>query len=153
MTKRILTYGTFDMFHIGHLNLLKRLKEKGDYLVVAVSTDEFNKKKNKHSIIPFEQRKEIVEAIKYVDLVIPENTWEQKKEDIKKYNIDLLIMGDDWKGKFDYLKEYCNVEYIPRTKDISTTKIKKVLSSFDKETILNLKKLFDIVESLKKDFE
>ncbi len=123
--KRVITYGTFDLFHVGHLNLLKRAKELGDYLVVAISTDEFNKLKGKQSVISFKDRKEIVSAIKYVDLVIEEKNWDQKIEDIKKHNIDVFVIGDDWFGKFDFLKEYCEVVYLPRTKDVSTTDFKK----------------------------
>lgn len=125
--KKVITYGTFDLFHIGHLNILKRAKELGDYLVVAVSTDEFNHIKGKKCAIPDNERMAIVEAIKYVDEVIPENSWDQKPKDIKEHNIDVFVMGDDWKGKFDDLKQYCEVVYLPRTDGISTTKIKKDL--------------------------
>lgn len=122
--KRVITYGTFDLLHNGHINLLRRAKEYGDYLIVAISTDEFNAIKGKKAYYSFEQRKAILEAIRYVDLVIPENTWEQKVEDVKKYDVDVFVMGDDWKGKFDFLKEHCEVIYLPRTVGISTTKIK-----------------------------
>ncbi|WP_162150782.1 glycerol-3-phosphate cytidylyltransferase [Acholeplasma equifetale] len=122
--KKILTYGTFDLLHIGHINILKRAKAIGDYLIVGVSTDQFNAIKGKKSVYSYEDRKQIVEAIKYVDLVIPENNWEQKIDDIKKYGIDIFVMGDDWRGKFDYLKEYCEVVYLPRTSNISTTEVK-----------------------------
>ncbi|ONK21039.1 glycerol-3-phosphate cytidylyltransferase [Bacillus sp. VT-16-64] len=125
--KKIITYGTFDLLHIGHINILHRAKEYGDYLIVAISTDEFNALKQKKAYYTFEQRKAIIEAIRYVDQVIPEHSWEQKVEDIKKYGIDVFIMGDDWKGKFDFLLEYCNVVYLPRTVGISTTKIKNDL--------------------------
>lgn len=125
--KKVITYGTFDLFHIGHLNILKRAKKLGDYLVVAVSTDEFNHIKGKKCAIPDNERMAIVEAIKYVDEVIPENSWDQKPKDIKEHNIDVFVMGDDWKGKFDDLKQYCEVVYLPRTDGISTTKIKKDL--------------------------
>ncbi|MBM7714945.1 glycerol-3-phosphate cytidylyltransferase [Siminovitchia sp. FSL H7-0308] len=125
--KKIITYGTFDLLHIGHINILHRAKEYGDYLIVAISTDEFNALKQKKAYYTFEQRKAIMEAIRYVDQVIPEHSWEQKVEDIKKYGIDVFIMGDDWKGKFDFLLEYCNVVYLPRTVGISTTKIKNDL--------------------------
>jgi glycerol-3-phosphate cytidylyltransferase len=125
--KKILTYGTFDLLHYGHINLLKRAKEMGDYLIVGLSTDEFNAIKDKKSYYSFEQRKMILEAIRYVDKVIPENTWDQKIEDVKKYDIDVFVMGDDWKGKFDFLKDYCEVVYLPRTVGISTTKVKKEL--------------------------
>ncbi len=130
--KRVITYGTFDMLHYGHINLLRRAKELGDYLVVAVSTDEFNKNsKNKYCYFSYEERKKMVEAIRYVDLVIPEENWDQKREDIKKYQIDTFVMGDDWKGKFDFLEDICKVVYLPRTPDISTTKIKSDLNSED----------------------
>lgn len=122
--KKIITYGTFDLLHIGHINLLKRAKEFGDYLIVAISTDNFNTLKGKEAYYNFEQRKAILEAIKYVDEVIPEYTWGQKVEDVQKHNIDVFIMGDDWKGKFDYLNKYCEVIYLPRTIGISTTKTK-----------------------------
>lgn len=122
--KKVITYGTFDLFHIGHLNILKRAKELGDYLVVAVSTDEFNSIKGKKCIIPDYERMAIVEAIKYVDEVIPEKSWDQKINDVIKHEIDVFVMGDDWKGKFDFLKEYCEVVYLPRTPYISSTEIK-----------------------------
>jgi glycerol-3-phosphate cytidylyltransferase len=128
--KIVLTYGTFDMFHIGHLNLLNRLKRLGDKLIVAVSTDEFNSIKGKKTLIPFEQRALIVQNIKFVDMVISEKNWEQKIDDIKKYNVDIFAMGDDWKGKFDFLKDYCEVIYLPRTQNISTTELKKELNKY-----------------------
>ena len=128
--KIVLTYGTFDMFHIGHLNLLNRLKSLGDKLIVAVSTDEFNSIKGKKTLIPFEQRALIVQNIKCVDMVISEKNWEQKIDDIKKYNVDIFAMGDDWKGKFDFLKDYCEVIYLPRTQNISTTELKKELNKY-----------------------
>jgi len=126
--KRILTYGTFDLLHYGHINLVRRAKDLGDYLIVGISTDEFNALKGKESYFKFEERKMLLESIRYVDLVISENTWEQKVEDIIKYEIDVFVMGDDWEGKFDFLKEYCEVVYLPRTEDISTTQIKSELS-------------------------
>ncbi|MEG2597084.1 MAG: glycerol-3-phosphate cytidylyltransferase [Oscillospiraceae bacterium] len=129
--KKVITYGTFDLLHYGHINLLKRAKEKGDYLIVALSTDEFNRGKGKECYFPFEKRKALLESIRYVDLVIPEVCWEQKKEDIKEFKVDIFVMGDDWKGKFDFLREYCEVDYLPRTPEISTTKIKNDL--FTKE--------------------
>ena len=125
---KIITYGTFDMFHVGHLRLLKRLKELGDSLIVAISTDEFNEIKGKKSLIPYEHRCEIVENIKYVDKVIPESSWDQKIRDVKKYGINIFAMGDDWAGKFDYLEEYCKVVYLPRTENISTTYIKTLIN-------------------------
>ena len=155
MSKRVITYGTFDMFHIGHLRLLQRLKalSNGGELIVGVSTDEFNKQKGKKVMIPYEQRAEIVANIKGVNKVIAERSWEQKIEDIKKYNIDIFAIGEDWKGKFDYLKEYCEVIYLPRTKDISTTQLKKSLTNFlsiPKEDII---KAFEVIEIIKKDLE
>lgn len=125
--KRVITYGTFDVLHYGHINLLKRAKSLGDYLVVALSSDEFNKLKNKESFYTYEQRKTLLEACRYVDLVIPEENWEQKISDVQKYQIDLFVMGDDWKGKFDFLKEYCEVQYLTRTPDVSSTNTKKHL--------------------------
>jgi len=121
----VITYGTFDLFHYGHLKILERAKQLGDYLIVAVSTDEFNRVKNKECAYPFEHRARIVEAIKYVDKVIPEENWEQKESDIKKYNVDIFVMGDDWKGRFDDLEKVCKVIYLPRTPDISSTHIKQ----------------------------
>ncbi|MCR2821415.1 glycerol-3-phosphate cytidylyltransferase [Lederbergia panacisoli] len=126
--KKIITYGTFDLLHTGHINILRRAKEYGDYLVVAVSTDEFNAIKGKEAYYSYEQRKAILEAIRYVDEVIPEQNWDQKVDDVKKHNIDVFVMGDDWEGKFDYLKKYCDVIYFPRTVGISTTKIKDDLN-------------------------
>ena len=126
--KRIITYGTFDLLHYGHINLLRRAKALGDYLIVALSTDEFNMiEKSKKSYFSYEVRKQLLEAIRYVDLVIPENNWKQKKQDIKEYHIDTFVMGDDWEGKFDYLKEYCDVIYLPRTPEVSSTKTKNYL--------------------------
>ncbi len=127
--KRVLTYGTYDLLHYGHIRLLKRAKELGDYLIVALSTDEFNAIKGKKAYHNYETRKKMLEAIRYVDLVIPENNWDQKIDDVKKYYVDVTVMGDDWKGndKFEELKEYCDVIYLPRTEGVSTTKIKKEL--------------------------
>lgn len=125
--KKIITYGTFDLLHWGHVRLLERAKSLGDYLIVATSTDEFNAIKHKEAYHSFEHRKYILEAICYVDKVIPESTWDQKINDIKKYDIDTFVMGDDWKGQFDFLKEYCEVIYLPRTNGISTTQIKRDL--------------------------
>lgn len=128
--KTVITYGTFDLFHVGHLNLLRRAKELGDYLIVAVSSDRFNwEEKQKKCEIPDKDRMAIVEAIKYVDKVISEDSWEQKIEDVKKYNVDVFVMGDDWKGKFDFLKDYCEVVYLPRTEGISSTQLKEDLKS------------------------
>ncbi len=127
--KRVLTYGTYDLLHYGHINLLKRAKELGDYLIVGLSTDEFNEIKGKKAYHNYETRKLMLEAIRYVDLVIPEENWSQKIDDIKKYQVDLLVMGDDWSDseKFTSLKEYCEIRFLPRTKGISTSKIKREL--------------------------
>lgn len=122
--KRVLTYGTFDLLHIGHINILRRAKNLGDYLIVGLSTDEFNSLKNKRSYYSYEERKLLLESIKYVDLVIPECSWEQKMDDVLNRDIDLLVMGDDWRGRFDHLRAYCNVIYLPRTVGISTSMIK-----------------------------
>ena len=126
--KKVITYGTFDLIHTGHINILRRAKEMGDYLVVAISTDEFNTMKHKQAYYSFEQRKQILEAIRYVDEVIPENTWDQKVQDVKAHDIDIFVMGHDWEGEFDFLKEYCEVIYLPRTEGVSTTKTKQDLS-------------------------
>ena len=125
--KKVITYGTFDLLHWGHVNLLKRAKQLGDHLTVAISSDEFNAIKNKKSYHSFENRKMILESIRYVDEVIPENDWAQKITDVVDNDIDIFVMGDDWKGEFDFLKDYCEVVYLPRTIGISTTKIKKDL--------------------------
>lgn len=123
--KKVITYGTFDLLHYGHVNLLERAKALGDYLIVVLSTDEFNwNEKSKKCYFSYNERKRLLEAIRYVDLVIPETSWEQKVEDIKEFKVDTFVMGDDWKGKFDYLSEYCEVVYLPRTPEISTTQIK-----------------------------
>lgn len=127
--KKVITYGTFDILHGGHISLLKRAREMGDYLVVGISTDKFNTLKEKQAYYSFDQRKAILEAVKYVDKVIPEDSWEQKADDIKEYDIDLLVMGDNWTGVFDDLKSECDVTYIPRTPNISSTKIKEDLLS------------------------
>lgn len=120
MTK-VLTYGTYDILHYGHINLLKRAKDLGDYLVVGLSTDGFNQKKHKQSYFSYDERNSILGAIKYVDKIIPETCWEQKIYDVKRLNVDIFVMGNDWEGEFDFLKEYCKVIYLPRTQDISST--------------------------------
>ena len=125
--KRVMTYGTFDLLHYGHINILKRAKSLGDYLIVGLSSDEFNELKGKKSVMSYEERKEILENIRYVDKVIKESNWEQKVDDVIKYNIDVFVIGDDWEGKFDFLKEYCEVVYLPRTKSISTTLLKEII--------------------------
>ena len=126
--KRVITYGTFDLLHYGHINLLQRAKSYGDYLIVVLSTDEFNwQEKKKKCYFSYEQRKKLLEAIRYVDLVIPEENWEQKIQDVCTYHVDTFVMGDDWNGKFDFLRDYCELIYLPRTPEISTTQIKTEL--------------------------
>ena len=126
---RVITYGTFDLLHYGHINLLRRAKKLGDYLIVALSTDEFNMNcKHKKSYFSYAERKLMLESIRYVDLIIPEETWEQKVTDVAKYAVDIFVIGDDWTGKFDFLKaQGCEVVYLPRTPEISTTNIKNDL--------------------------
>ena len=124
--RRVITYGTFDVLHYGHINLLKRAKSLGDYLIVACSTDEFNKIKGKKALYPFEERKKMLESLRFVDLVIPEENWEQKASDIRNFFVDIFVMGDDWSGKFDFLKEEgIEVVYLPRTPEISSTQIRR----------------------------
>ena len=124
--KKVITYGTYDLLHYGHINLLRRARALGDYLIVALSTDEFNQKqKQKKCYFSYEQRKQLLEAIRYVDLVIPEENWEQKVSDVREFRVDTFVMGSDWEGKFDFLKPYCDVVYLPRTPEISTTQIKE----------------------------
>ena len=125
--KKVITYGTFDMLHYGHINLLRRARALGDYLIVALSSDSFNAIKNKQSFFNNENRRKMLEAIRYVDLIIPENDWEQKREDIIKHNVNIFVMGNDWEGKFDFLKDICEVVYLERTPEISTTRIKNHL--------------------------
>ena len=135
--RRVITYGTFDMLHYGHINLLKRAKELGDYLIVALSTDEFNwHEKQKKTYFSYEKRNQLLEAIRYVDLVIPETSWDQKITDVSLYQVDTFVMGDDWQGKFDFIQEQtdANVVYLPRTPEISTTQIKQDLNTKDLAT-------------------
>lgn len=140
--KRVITYGTFDLLHYGHINLLRRAKEQGDYLIVALSTDEFNwREKQKRCYFSYEERKLLVEAVRYVDLVIPEENWEQKITDVKEYRVDTFVMGDDWTGRFDFLKsEGVEVIYMRRTPEISSTRIKGDLSSPESRGNLESKK-------------
>lgn len=128
--KTVLTYGTFDLFHIGHLNLLKRARELGDKLIVAVSTDEFNATKGKTTLMPFEHRVELVRSVRFVDEVIAESNWEQKISDVQKHKVDVFVMGSDWQGKFDFLTPYCEVVYLPRTDNVSSTELKKAIQVF-----------------------
>lgn len=130
--KKVITYGTYDLLHVGHINLLRRAKELGDYLIVVLSSDEFNAIKHKMAYHSYEDRKIILEAIRYVDEVLPEYNWEQKIKDVVDNQVDIFVMGDDWKGQFDFLKEYCEVVYLSRTEGISTTKIKQDLNKGQK---------------------
>lgn len=125
--KKVITYGTFDLLHRGHINLLKRARAMGDFLVVGLSSDGFNALKSKQAFYSYEERKLVLEAIRYVDLVIPEDSWEQKERDVAEHEIDVFVIGDDWKGKFDHLKDQCEVVYLSRTDGISTTQIKAEL--------------------------
>lgn len=131
--RRVITYGTFDLLHYGHINLLQRAKALGDYLIVGLSTDEFNwNEKHKKCYFTYEERKKMVEALRAVDLVIPEENWEQKRTDVHEFRVDVFVIGDDWKGKFDFLKEEgVEVVYLPRTPEISTTTIKNDLHGAD----------------------
>lgn len=141
MKKVVITYGTFDMFHIGHLNLLKRLSELGDELLVGVSTDDFNALKNKRSFIPFESRLKIVSELRCVTHAFPEENWGQKEADIKKYNVSIFGMGSDWSGKFDHLQPFCKVVYLDRTEGVSSTELKRSVAAFQQE------KLKDVIEA------
>ncbi|OEE83852.1 glycerol-3-phosphate cytidylyltransferase [Enterovibrio norvegicus FF-162] len=148
--KTVITYGTFDLFHVGHIRLLNRLSELGDRLVVGISSDEFNELKGKKSFFSYEERAEIVSACRYVDEVFPEHNWEQKLSDIRQYNAKIFAMGDDWEGKFDFLSDYCEVVYLPRTEDVSTTKIKKTLSKLKKNELEKIESsLHDVIEIVK----
>jgi glycerol-3-phosphate cytidylyltransferase len=151
VSKTVITYGTYDMFHVGHLKLFRRLKELGDRLIVGVSTDEFNALKGKRTLIPYEQRAEIIASIRCVDLVIPEMSWEQKVDDIKKYNCDVFGIGNDWQGKFDFLKDHCEVVYLERTEGISTTELKRSLNRFLSVSKDDISFAFSIIEQLKND--
>ncbi len=142
--KTIITYGTFDLFHIGHVRILQRLRAMGDRLIVGISSDEFNALKGKKSFFSYAERAEIVASSKYVDFVFPEHNWDQKREDILKYNAQVLGMGNDWEGKFDHLSDICEVVYLGRTEDISTTEIKRSLSLVSKEQLDELEKSFNL---------
>lgn len=127
--KTVITYGTFDVLHVGHVNLLRRAKEFGDRLVVGLSSDEFNRGKHKSALLNYENRRAVLEAIRYVDEVFSEECWEQKVEDVKRFGADVFVIGDDWRGSFDFLKQHCRVIYLERTPDISTTQIKDSFGS------------------------
>ncbi|MBU3002094.1 adenylyltransferase/cytidyltransferase family protein [Paraglaciecola arctica] len=151
--KIVMTYGTFDLFHIGHLNLLERLAELGDKLIVGVSTDEFNQEKGKQCLYSYQERARIVGALKCVDKVIPENNWQQKQQDIIEHKVDLFGMGNDWQGKFDNLQDLCEVIYLSRTPTISTTQLKLSLAKIDPQTIQKMKQGLDSVLDIVKALE
>lgn len=151
--KTILTYGTFDLFHVGHLHLLTRLRALGDRLVVGVSTDEFNAVKGKKTVIRFEDRLAIVGALKCVDVAFAEENWEQKVDDIRRYRVDAFGMGSDWEGRFDELREHCEVVYLPRTEAVSSTELKRVLKILDREHIRDLKHALDLIASIIERFD
>jgi glycerol-3-phosphate cytidylyltransferase len=144
----VITYGTFDLFHIGHVNLLRRLRELGDRLVVGCSTDEFNALKGKQSAMPYEHRAGILRSLRYVDDVFPENSWEQKRADIAREGAKVFAMGDDWVGKFDDLVDVCDVVYLPRTREVSTTGIRQVLHGLQQERVMELKRAAEHVLAL-----
>lgn len=150
--KVVLTYGTFDVFHVGHLRVLERLKGLGDHLIVGVSTDEFNAEKNKKSLLSYEDRAAVVSAIRCVDQVIPENHWDQKIEDVKKYKVDVFGMGDDWEGKFDFLKPYCEVVYLKRTMGISSTKVRNIVQNLSLDHIKKIEESAREVANILKTF-
>ncbi len=152
-SKTVITYGTFDLFHVGHLKMLQRLEAMGDRLIVAVSTDEFNQLKGKTSVYSFDERSQIVEALSCVDLVIPEQNWKQKEQDIKQHQVDIFGIGEDWKGKFDHLSDFCSVVYLERTPSISTTAVKQALSNLDSDKIQQIKAGLDSVLSIVKAIE
>jgi glycerol-3-phosphate cytidylyltransferase len=146
--KKIITYGTFDLLHVGHVRLLERIAALGDHLTVGVSTDEFNERKKKRAVYSFEERAEIVRSIRFVNDVIPENNWEQKREDIQRLNIDAFAIGHDWTGKFDELKDLCEVVYLPRTDGISTTSIKETLSQISPQTIKDVQTALELLKGV-----
>jgi glycerol-3-phosphate cytidylyltransferase len=144
----VLTYGTFDLFHIGHLNLINRLAAMGDRLIIAVSTDEFNAGKGKTSVVSYEDRARIISSIKGVDLVIPETSWEQKAQDIQEHGVDIFAIGEDWAGKFDHLEDLCEVVYLPRTEGISSTEIKQMLRVLDPQHITEMQDALSVMSRL-----
>ncbi|KAF1017379.1 MAG: Glycerol-3-phosphate cytidylyltransferase [Stenotrophomonas maltophilia] len=151
--RTVLTYGTFYLFHVGHLNLLRRMRALRDRLVVGVSTDEFNERKGKKTVVPFRDRLAIVESIKYVDIAIAEDDWDQKLSDIQAHGVTIFGMGDDWVGKFDHLAPACEVVYLSRTSDISSTEFKRLLSILDAEHVGELKKALDLISTIVDRFE
>jgi glycerol-3-phosphate cytidylyltransferase len=153
MKKTVLTYGTFDLFHIGHLNLLQRLRALGDELIVGVSTDDFNALKGKKTIVSFHDRIEIVRALKCVDHAIPEENWEQKVNDIRQYGVSVFGMGHDWEGRFDELRAHCEVVYLPRTEGISSTQLKQTLKVLDHSHVKELQQALDLISSIVERFD
>ncbi|HET7268802.1 MAG TPA: adenylyltransferase/cytidyltransferase family protein [Oleiagrimonas sp.] len=153
MSTVVLTYGTFDLFHVGHLNLLQRLRDMGDRLVVGVSTDEFNALKGKRTIIRHEDRLRIVQGLKCVDLAIAEHHWEQKADDIRKHDVDIFGIGEDWKGHFDELENLCKVVYLPRTQGISSTQLKQAMSALDKVHLDELKQALGTLSAIVERFD
>jgi glycerol-3-phosphate cytidylyltransferase len=151
--KTVLTYGTFDLFHIGHLRLLQRLRALGDRLIVGVSTDEFNQLKGKRTVVPFKDRIEIVRGIRFVDDVFPEQTWEQKTADVIAREVSVFGMGDDWLGKFDDMKQHCEVVYLPRTEDVSSSEMKRLLNILDQSHVTDLKMALDLIASIVDKFK
>lgn len=153
MPRTVLTYGTFDLFHVGHLRLLERLAQLGDRLVVGVSSDEFNLTKGKRTIVPYDNRIEIVRSIRCVDLAFPEESWDQKLHDIREHQVAVFGMGDDWTGKFDFLRDHCEVVYLPRTAAVSSTEFKRLLSVLNREHVADLKQALDLLSSIVTTFE
>ncbi|AUN95518.1 adenylyltransferase/cytidyltransferase family protein [Pseudazoarcus pumilus] len=151
--KTVLTYGTFDLFHIGHLRLLERLRGLGERLVVGVSTDEFNREKGKTTVLPFSDRIEIVRALRCVDLAIPETCWEQKVADIREHGVSVFGMGNDWEGRFDDLRTHCEVIYLPRTEGVSSTHIRNTLKVLDQTHVRELKQALDLISSIVERFD
>lgn len=153
--KTVLVYGTFDLLHPGHIYLLEEAKKLGDRLIVGVSTDEFNAVKHKSSFLAYQDRKKMVEAIRYVDMVIPEENWDQKIDDIKKYHVDTIVMGDDWKGsdKFEYLKEYCDVVFLPKLPELSSTRFRGYVTTYVEEIEGNGEKIKRVVDRSEEDKE
>lgn len=150
MAKTVITYGTFDMFHIGHLRLLKRMRELGERVIVAVSSDEFNAQKGKRALIPYAERREIIEALSCVDLVIAEDSWDQKATDIEKYAVDVFVMGDDWRGRFDELEAHCQVVYLERTSGISSSALKQALGRLIEEQKIDTPGDLEMIEGLRR---
>lgn len=150
--RTVITYGTFDLFHYGHLRLLERLRRLGDRLIVGVSTDEFNASKGKRSLTPYHHRSEIVASLRHVDEVFPETCWEQKLDDLSKYRVDVFGMGDDWKGRFDFLRERCEVVYLPRTQGVSTTSMRRLARALDAHTVAQLLETQMVIAQLLEDF-